>query len=432
MLTGRYGLIEFRAEDKHAGDEKVAQGESGTLEPETWNLKPGSETRVRTRRRRVPTKLETWSLRPVEAALGAFRPDIVHLQYQTGAYGMHPAVLLLPARLRRLRRDIPVLVTAHDLRLPYLFPRADLLRGWLTGRLLDDAGAVIVTNQDDAGRLAGLAPPSRELYSPRRPLNAQPIIIPIGSNIQPAPPAAYDRTAQRAATGAGPESVQIAYFGLLSRTKGVLELLQALAGTAAALSAADRRRLGAAAGRPALCCRRQRRHRGARHRGARNDHRPAFRAGRFRAFAGMRYRRATLCRRRFVPPRKPAGSAGSWPAGDHHTAARAARPTATGRCPCAAAASRGCRGAARCYRAAGRRWSATQNIVRRRARACRRVCLACDRRSSRKRVSCCAEFPALKRRARTRSLCGRFVSWRMALAWRTRRQYSCIHARESY
>ena len=230
VLTGRYGLIEFRAEDKHAGDEKVAQGKSGTLEPETWNLKPGSETRVQTRRRRVPTKLETWSLRPVEAALGAFRPDIVHLQYQTGAYGMHPAVLLLPARLRRLRRDIPVLVTAHDLRLPYLFPRADLLRGWLTGRLLDDAGAVIVTNQDDAGRLAGLAPPSRELYSPRRPLNAQPIIIPIGSNIQPAPPAAYDRTAQRAATGAGPESVQIAYFGLLSRTKGVLELLQALAG----------------------------------------------------------------------------------------------------------------------------------------------------------------------------------------------------------
>ena len=229
MLTGRYGLIEFRAEDKHAGDEKVAQGESGTLKPETWNLKHDSATRnskLETRN----SNLETWSLRPVEAALEAFRPDIVHLQYQTGAYGMHPAVLLLPARLRRLRRDIPVLVTAHDLRLPYLFPRADLLRGWLTGRLLDDAGAVIVTNQDDAGRLAGLAPPSRELYSPRRPLNAQPIIIPIGSNIQPAPPAAYDRTAQRAATGAGPDSVVIAYFGLLSRTKGVVELLQALAG----------------------------------------------------------------------------------------------------------------------------------------------------------------------------------------------------------
>src|SRR5262249_12029852 len=44
------------------------------------------------------------SWRAVPAALEHSRPDILHIQYQTGAYGMHPAINLLPWRLRRLRR----------------------------------------------------------------------------------------------------------------------------------------------------------------------------------------------------------------------------------------------------------------------------------------------------------------------------------------
>lgn len=220
VLTGRYGLIELRASDKPAGAADMSQLSYEAEELETRN--PQLETRN--------SKLETWMLRPITAAIKAFRPDIIHLQYQTGAYGMHPAVLLLPARLRRLRRRVPVVVTAHDLRLPYLFPKADALRTWLTRRLLRDAAATILTNDDDARRLAGLASLSRELYSPRRSPKAQHIVIPIGSNIEPAAPPAYDRTACRAAVGAGPDSLVVAYFGLLSRTKGVLELLDVLAG----------------------------------------------------------------------------------------------------------------------------------------------------------------------------------------------------------
>src|SRR5215470_407424 len=53
--------------------------------------------------------------RAVIAALEQTRPDVLHIQYQTGAYGMHPAINLLPWRLRRLPARLHVAVTAHDL-----------------------------------------------------------------------------------------------------------------------------------------------------------------------------------------------------------------------------------------------------------------------------------------------------------------------------
>ena len=55
------------------------------------------------------------------------RPDVVHIQYQSAAYGCIGAVNFLPWRLR-LARPGPALTTFHDLRLPYLFPKAGPLR----------------------------------------------------------------------------------------------------------------------------------------------------------------------------------------------------------------------------------------------------------------------------------------------------------------
>lgn len=156
-------------------------------------------------------------------------PEIVHIQYQTGAYGMHPAINLLPWRLRQLRPRPAVVVTLHDLRLPYLLPRADRLRAWVTARLCADADAVIVTNAADARALGGGASFSRELYSPTSAIATPLSIIPIGSNITPAPPPGYDRAAWRRQLDCQPDDMLIGYFGLLSRTKGVLELLAALA-----------------------------------------------------------------------------------------------------------------------------------------------------------------------------------------------------------
>ncbi len=53
--------------------------------------------------------------------------DVLNVQFQTAAYRMHPAIHLFPWWLRQ-RGGPPVVVTFHDLRVPYLFPKAGALR----------------------------------------------------------------------------------------------------------------------------------------------------------------------------------------------------------------------------------------------------------------------------------------------------------------
>jgi glycosyltransferase involved in cell wall biosynthesis len=170
-----------------------------------------------------------WSWRQVLRVIRLLTPDIVHIQYQTGAYGMHPAINLLPWRLRRLPHRPRLVVTAHDLRLPYLLPKADHLRTWTTTRLFTAADALILTNAADQQRVLAGARPDRELYSPRSALRTPTTIIPIGSNITLRPPRPYARRAWRKRLGIAPDNILVAYFGLLNRSKGVLELLTAFA-----------------------------------------------------------------------------------------------------------------------------------------------------------------------------------------------------------
>lgn len=144
------------------------------------------------------------------ATLDTLRPDILHIQYQTGAYGMHPAINLLPWRLRGLARRPRTMVTFHDLLEPYLFPKAGALRHRVTLRLARDADGVIVTNVEDG---ATLPLPTTH--------------IPIGSNIPVAPPADYQRAAWRQRLGVQCDELLVAYFGLLSHSKGVDILLDA-------------------------------------------------------------------------------------------------------------------------------------------------------------------------------------------------------------
>jgi polysaccharide biosynthesis protein PslF len=166
----------------------------------------------------------------VIAALDRLRPEVLHIQYQTGAYGMHPAINLLPWRLRCLPGRPSVAVTAHDLLPPYLFPKAGPLRRWVTRRLLADADAAILTNAEDYAQvLRGyLKRGSLRGWPPQESVST--LLIPIGSNIPVAPPAAYDRVAWRAALGAGAEDRLIAYFGLIGRSKGLDIVIRALAG----------------------------------------------------------------------------------------------------------------------------------------------------------------------------------------------------------
>jgi glycosyltransferase involved in cell wall biosynthesis len=54
-------------------------------------------------------------------------------------------------------------------------------------------------------------------------------LIPIGSNIPVAPPPEYERAAWRTRLGVAPDETLVAYFGLISRSKGLHVLLDALA-----------------------------------------------------------------------------------------------------------------------------------------------------------------------------------------------------------
>ncbi len=144
-------------------------------------------------------------------------PDVLHIQYQSAAYGLHPAVNYLPWRLRPLRHRPAICTTFHDLRFPYIFPKAGPLRWQAVLALARGSDADVITNPADWSRLAqaGLTPKLRA--------------IPIGSNIECQPPAGCDRTCQRARWGAVQGTWLLAYFGFLNAGKGGETLMRALA-----------------------------------------------------------------------------------------------------------------------------------------------------------------------------------------------------------
>ncbi len=157
----------------------------------------------------------TWrGLATVVAHLRALQPDIVHLQYQTAAYGLHPAINTLFLWLRG-RPHVRRAITYHDLRDPYLFPKAGPLRRWVTLLPARHADLVVATNPEDEATL--------------RAAGVRPVRIPIGPNVHPVPVSAAAVRAFREAYGIPPTARVVGYFGFLNRTKGVTDLVDALA-----------------------------------------------------------------------------------------------------------------------------------------------------------------------------------------------------------
>jgi glycosyltransferase involved in cell wall biosynthesis len=146
------------------------------------------------------------------------RPSVIHIQYQSAAYGLHPAVNYLPWRLRALRNRPRIVVTFHDLRFPYLFPKAGPLRWQTVLALARGSDAGVITNPTDWARLASMADLAPRLLP-----------IPIGSNIRKEPPADFDRDQQRALWGTGSDDWLLAYFGFLNANKGGETLVRSLA-----------------------------------------------------------------------------------------------------------------------------------------------------------------------------------------------------------
>lgn len=152
-----------------------------------------------------------------QRAVRGLQPDVVHIQYQSAAYGLHPAVNFLPLWLHTLPGRPHVVTTFHDLRFPYLFPKAGPLRWQTVLALAKHSDAAVITNPADWLRLAQAG-----LCDRLHP-------IPIGSNIQCEPPSGYARTAQREKWGAGPDTWLLAYFGFLNAGKGGETLIRCLA-----------------------------------------------------------------------------------------------------------------------------------------------------------------------------------------------------------
>lgn len=134
--------------------------------------------------------------------------DIINLQFQTAAFDMSPWIHFLPSIL-----DQPIVVTFHDLRHPYLFPKAGRLRDWVVTHLARSADGVIATNPEDDRVLAHL------------PLRS---VIPIGSNImcEASPEGSAGRWRESLSTA--DSSTLIGHFGFVQAIKGIDFLVDAL------------------------------------------------------------------------------------------------------------------------------------------------------------------------------------------------------------
>jgi glycosyltransferase involved in cell wall biosynthesis len=169
---------------------------------------------------RVLPAIRSWDwfmVRDVSRLAFEMRADWLHVQYQTAAFGMHPAINFAPRfwRRRSHRAGLRVAWTYHDLLVPYLFPKAGgRLRQWVTEQPLHGSDLVIVTNDGDRERLAAQG--------------VRPACIPIGSNIQGRRLTPEEREARRALRGFGPDDLVLGYFGFLNRSKGGTVLVRTL------------------------------------------------------------------------------------------------------------------------------------------------------------------------------------------------------------
>jgi glycosyltransferase involved in cell wall biosynthesis len=168
--------------------------------------------------------IERWGWRTasrVDAWAAQRGVDWIHVQYQTAAFNMHPAINLAPQRWRNRGRNAGrrVAWTYHDLLVPYLFPKAGArLRRWITERPAHFCHLTIVTNAGDCRQLAARLPADA----------ASPVVIPIGSNIQGRILTPDVRGHVRSGYGYSADELVLGYFGFLNRSKGGATLIRTL------------------------------------------------------------------------------------------------------------------------------------------------------------------------------------------------------------
>jgi glycosyltransferase involved in cell wall biosynthesis len=140
--------------------------------------------------------------------------DVVNIQYQAADYDMRsPAANFWPWRLKGLTKTV---VTFHDLRVPYLFPKAGFLRQTAVRFMARQAHGCITTNEADYQTLRATG-------------HIALTQIPIGSNITAYQPNHIEIAEARDFLRLQAGDCLLGYFGFLHESKGADILLRALA-----------------------------------------------------------------------------------------------------------------------------------------------------------------------------------------------------------
>jgi len=185
----------------------------------------GHEVHVITHQKATPSKqikvhpvITSWNLQSlisIRQLAHNLNLDLLNIQYQAAAYGMTPPIHFLP-----LVAGVPCVMTFHDLRVPYLFPKAGALRWQAIMLLAKTSAGVIVTNPEDRLTL------EKNLWKADKLIE-----IPIGSNIKVNPKlqTSNSKKETRRKYGIGEDDLVIGYFGFLNASKGGETLFRALA-----------------------------------------------------------------------------------------------------------------------------------------------------------------------------------------------------------
>jgi glycosyltransferase involved in cell wall biosynthesis len=157
-----------------------------------------------------------WQMPRIARELGW---EVLHIQYQPAAYALHGAINVLPWVVRALRGPA-VVTTFHDLRVPYLFPKAGRLRRAAVAALAKGSDAVICVADSDLEQL-------RVWRASRPPDTTR--HVPLGDQLDEQPPPEFSRAGWRRRIGVPAAVPLVGHFGLINQSKGVLQLVGAVA-----------------------------------------------------------------------------------------------------------------------------------------------------------------------------------------------------------
>ena len=166
--------------------------------------------------RSIDTRLPFQSVIGALRILREIRPDVLHVQFQAGAFA-RPGELLAVAVLARIFKLVGrVVVTLHDLNEPYLFPKAGRFRSWFLRQLERAADSVIYVDELD-----------RRWADANRDASVDRFWIPAGPTIEPARQC-LDRNSSRMCLNLSSEEFVVGYFGFRQASKGIRVLVEAM------------------------------------------------------------------------------------------------------------------------------------------------------------------------------------------------------------